>query len=284
MDTFPDLSPDIVGLIATTALKHGIVSGRVLSCVSRYIQTLVDPLLFRNLKFGVHQYPKEYIMSQSDRIVRIRPFVWSFQFFSIQLDDFQELVSLHPNIKFLLFDSIISSEFKYVRIPSLTHLSADFHHPWATRRDREGPLFASLTHLDLRMFMYDSIPSIASDLSQMTSLKAMIVGGGRFRGQSFEDVPHALARLPSTLDMIVVWFFKWKLKYHADVGASGGRLISGEQDPRVVVAARFSDLYKAPAHCVALPHPVEHALWDYWGSPQKNVWVAANAVQKSRIE
>ncbi|KAH8809603.1 hypothetical protein DL96DRAFT_1717123 [Flagelloscypha sp. PMI_526] len=284
MNNFPDLPLDIVGLIATTALKSGALSGRALSHVSRSIQILVDPLLFRNMKFNSYQLPKSYITSQSERLTRIRPFVWSFEFDNvIALDDFQEIVSLHPNIKFLLFHSIMPSVFKSVPIPSLTHLSADFHFPFGAWHRRDGPLFANLTHLDLRMIMYSSIPNIASDLSQIPSLKAVIVGGGKFRGQSFEDVPRALATLPSTLDLIVIWFSKWKLKSHVDIGTSGERMITGEMDSRVIVSACFRYVWNAPPHCVAMTRSIQYALWDYWRSPGENVWAAARAIQKSRM-
>ncbi|KAH8809587.1 hypothetical protein DL96DRAFT_1628571, partial [Flagelloscypha sp. PMI_526] len=288
MTQFPDLPLDICCLIVATAVMRDATlgTGSSLSCVSRLVQSWVDPLLFRNLKFGYNKNPKDYLIlhlsSQSPRLSRTRPFVWSISFQQdLELGDFQELISLHRNIKFLSFNELPPAGAEALWVPSLTDLSAPFGY-WDELEDMHlsGPLFVGIKHLDLHTMSIKSIPEVASHLLQMRSLEAILIGAS---GWSFEAILEGLKALPPTLNLVVLSVAVWNMKNFWDLSTDTQDLAKGKMDPREVVAIWCHKRDDVPPDFVEMGNSAEIPLWYFCGSQEDTVWDEARAIQARRM-
>ncbi|KAH8802301.1 hypothetical protein DL96DRAFT_1823305 [Flagelloscypha sp. PMI_526] len=174
--TFQDLPAEVARLIVSTAV-HG---ASTLTLVSKTMQHWVDPFFFRHIEFHSSKKLYAYINTldgppPSNRLLRIRPFVWS-----ICIDvavgetvSFTQLLTLHPSLRsFYLCHPLPPLSIEGLStVPSmLTHLSASFG------RDMDLPLipyFAALSHLDISDF--DLTNKRLPDMSYLSRLQVIVM-------------------------------------------------------------------------------------------------------------
>ncbi|KAH8809540.1 hypothetical protein DL96DRAFT_1717068 [Flagelloscypha sp. PMI_526] len=282
MTRFLDLPQDVSQLIVTTAviIDRSRSTGRVMSCVSRDIQFWADPLLFRTLEFNNRKDYKDYLSlqstSQSSRLARIRPVVWAFAFQKpINLEELRDLLSLHPSIKFLLFEEITPGA-ETLHIPTLTQLVTMS----GSQVQLLGPLFANVTHLNLLTLRAKDIPTFANNLAQMASLQAILFAAGE-DGFQPQVVQAALDALPSTLGVIIFGVMVDSMNQFWHLSAITADLATGELDPRVVVAIWCYWYHNVPPGFINMENE-QINLWDIYGSDENTVWSEATAIQTQR--
>ncbi|KAH8809602.1 hypothetical protein DL96DRAFT_1628594 [Flagelloscypha sp. PMI_526] len=221
-----------------------------------------------------------YITSKSSRLIRIHSFVRGISFLeAMDLDRFETIVSLHPNVKFFRFVAPLPSGAENLSVPSLTHLVAFTN--WGEQAPLSGTLYTNLTHLDIRRYETEVIPSLSEDLSQIRSLTAVSISGGRFEEFKYDAVLAAIFSLPTTLDLIAIWTLHWNEQKYSDMDVGTKRLVTGELDARVVVVNWGADARSAP-NCVTMEHSPEISLWDCFGSLEMEIWVRAATYQAER--
>ncbi|KAH8809617.1 hypothetical protein DL96DRAFT_1628628 [Flagelloscypha sp. PMI_526] len=283
--TFHDLPADIARLIVSIAV-HGATA---LTLVSKTIQHWVDPFFFRHMEFHSPENLNAYIdtlneLPPSNRLLRIRPYVWSICIDSSfgETVPFMQLLALHPSLRSLyLCDTLppLSIEGLSAAPSMLTHLSASFDHVI----DLSIPYFAGLTHLDISDF--DLLNKRLPDMSALSHLQVIVMGGEDAGYRGFRD---ALAVLPAHLETII-WFVNLKsICSFLSLDDATTDIVTGTTDARIVVC--LAEVEDSDGHAGISPYIIVADLLSEpfeffnWRSEGTTLWERAGSVKRRRLE